>query len=65
VGLHRKKDHFKLLDELRKGFLEKVTFKFQRWVGVHQAKKGKEFQAKKTAHAKAERREKPGIFEVL
>lgn len=43
-----------------------IYVKFQRWVGVCQAeKKGKEFQAEKTAHAKAERREKLGMFRPL
>lgn len=43
-----------------------IYVKFQKWVGVCQAKKKeKEFQAEKTAHAKAERQEKLGMFGEL
>lgn len=43
-----------------------IYVKFQRQVGVYQAKKRrKEFQAEKTAHAKAERQGKLGMFREL
>lgn len=42
-----------------------MTFKIQRWVGVCQAKKGKEFQAEKKAHAKAKKRKTWHVWRTI
>lgn len=51
-----KKDHLKLFGKKRLYRKGDIYAKFQRWVGVCQAKKvAMESEAEKTAHTKAER----------